>query len=75
MPAWRCPEIEDEWRACDQGVQEAVRRAVRLLELPDDPLGFEGLLGTVEQLMDPLDPFVAAAERFRKLRQRARRTD
>ena len=75
MRAWRCPELEDEWRACDQGVQQAIQRAGRLLELPEDPVGFEGLLGTVEQLMDPLDPFVAAAERFRKLRQRVRRTD
>jgi hypothetical protein len=38
-------------------------------------VGFEGLLGAVEQLMDPLDPFVAASERFRRLRQRVRRTD
>jgi len=75
MPAWRCPDLEGEWRACDQGVRSAIGRAVRLLELPEDPVGFEGLLGTVEQLMDPLDPFVAASERFRRLRQRVRRTD
>ncbi len=75
MPAWRCPEIEDEWRASDQGVRSAIDRATRLLELPEDPAGFEGLLGTVEQLMDPLDPFVSASERFRRLRQRVRRTD
>jgi hypothetical protein len=75
MPAWRCPEIEVEWSACEQGVRSAIGRAVRLLEQPEDPAGFEGLLGTVEQLMDPLDPFVPAAERFRRLRQRVRRTD
>jgi hypothetical protein len=45
-------------------------RATRLLALDADPAGFEGLLGTVEQLLDPLEPFAAADERFRSLRRR-----
>jgi hypothetical protein len=73
MPGWRRPELEQEWGACDRGVQEAIDRADRLLARADDPVGFEGLLGTVEQLLDPLDPLGAASERFRKLRRRARR--
>ena len=75
MPAWRCPEVEAEWGACVRGVQEAIDRADRLLARAEDPVGFEGLLGTVEQLLDSLDPFTAASERFRKLRRRVRRTD
>jgi hypothetical protein len=70
MPGWRCPELESEWTACAAGLALGVDRAVRVLALDDDPVGFEGLLGTVEQLMDPLDPFVAAEERFRSLRRR-----
>jgi hypothetical protein len=70
MPAWRSPEVEGEWVACSQGLDVAVDRATRLLALHADPEGFEGLLGTVEQLLDPLEPFAAADERFRSLRRR-----
>ena len=73
MPAWRCPPLETEWVACDDGLVLALERGHRLLSMDQDPVGFEALLGTVEQLMDPLDPFVAAAERFRSLRRTVRR--
>jgi len=73
MAAWRRPEVEDVWQACTQGLAQGIERATRLLESDADPHGFEGLLGTVEQLMDPLDPFAGAEERFRALRRRPRR--
>jgi hypothetical protein len=72
MTTWRCPEVETEWVACAEGVASALDRGKRLLALDAEPAGFEGLLGTVEQLLDPLDPFVAAEERFRSLRRRSR---
>jgi len=75
MPAWRCPEVDDEWRACAEGLAIGIDRATRLLAMDEDPAGFEGLLGTVEQLMDPLDPFAAAEERFRSLRRRPARSN
>jgi hypothetical protein len=75
MPAWRCEELEQEWQACDRGLAEAVADADRLLKAAGDPVGFEGLLGTVEHLMDRLEPFAIAAERFRGHRRRGRRTD
>lgn len=70
MPGWRCPEMDGEWTACADGLALGIDRATRLLAIDDDPAGFEGLLGAVEQLMDPLDPFAAAEERFRSLRRR-----
>lgn len=73
MPAWRCPELEDDWSACADGLAEGIGRATRLLAMDEDPAGFEGLLGTVEQLMDPLDPFASAEERFGSLRRRPTR--
>lgn len=73
MPRWRCPELEAEWQACNAGLDSAVDRADRILEAGHDPEGFERLLGTVEQLLDPLEPFVAAEERFRRLRRRVPR--
>lgn len=73
MAAWRHPELEAVWAACVDGLAVGIERATRVLALVDEPAGFEGLLGTVEQLMDPLDPFATAEERFRTLRVRAGR--
>ncbi|MDH5314496.1 MAG: hypothetical protein OEW66_11780 [Actinomycetota bacterium] len=68
MPAWRCAEIEPEWSACANGVDEALGRARRLREDAPDLGGFEGLIWAVEELLDPLEPFRSAAERFRSMR-------
>jgi hypothetical protein len=75
MAAWRCIEVEGEWVSCTRGLHAAIERVDRLLGSPEDPEGFERLLGTVEHLLDPLEPFAAAEERFRRLRRRLRRTD
>jgi len=74
MAAWRRPELEAEWQACAAGLQLARERATTLLGRDDEPEGFEELLGTVQALIEPLDPFVAAAERFRSLRVRPPRS-
>lgn len=68
MPSWRHPHLESEWLACDAGLADALALARTLREEAPQLGGFEGLLGTVESLMDPLDPFEAAAERLRALR-------
>lgn len=70
MPAWRRPEVEDVWERCADGVVEALERSRRLRTEAPDLGGFEGLLGTIQALLDPLDPFEDAAERFRRLRRR-----
>jgi hypothetical protein len=72
MPGWRRSETEAEWVACAQGIDEALERAVRLREDAPDLGGFEGLIGAVESLLDPLEPFSSAADRFRSLRVPAR---
>jgi hypothetical protein len=68
MAAWRRPEVEQEWVACFAGIDEALERARRLREGAPDLGGFEGLIWAVENLLDPLEPFEAAVERFRSLR-------
>lgn len=68
MPPWRHPELEAAWLACDAGLHDALALAGRFRVEAPELGGFEGLLGAVESLMDPLDPFEAAAERFRALR-------
>jgi hypothetical protein len=65
MPGWRDGLIDDEWRACDEAIGEALRRAEALrLEAP--ALEFEALLAAFGDLMAPLDAFEDAAERLGK---------
>ncbi|MEO8476063.1 MAG: hypothetical protein ABI572_03295 [Actinomycetota bacterium] len=68
MRPWREPRLETEWLSCEAGLDEALALAGRLRREAPELGGFEGLLGTVESLMDPLDAFAAAADRFRALR-------
>lgn len=67
MPAWRAEATESSWVACDNGIDEALRRARRLREEAPELGGFEGLIWAVEELMGPLEVFASAAERFRDL--------
>jgi len=69
MPEWRHPRIDDEWRACDEGIRESLERARRLREDPPELGGFEGLIWAVDRLLEPLEAFEAAADRFRTLRR------
>ena len=69
MPSWRHVDLEGEWLACDAGVGESLERARRLREDPPELGGFEGLIWAVDQLLEPLEAFEAAAERFRTLRR------
>lgn len=68
MPGWRRAEVEAEWRACERGIDESSARARRFREDPPELGGFEGLIWAVEELLDPLEAFRPAAERFRALR-------
>jgi hypothetical protein len=72
MPEWRHPAVEASWLACTAGVAEARERARELREGAPDLGGFEGLIGAVEHLLDPLEPFEVAADAFRDLRRRHR---
>jgi hypothetical protein len=69
MPAWRHDALEPEWRACNDGIRESLDRARRLREQAPELGGFEGLVWAVDRLLEPLEAFEAAAERFRTLRR------
>ena len=68
MPTWRVAAVEIQWAACQAGLAEGLERARRLREDAPELGGFEGLIWVVERLLDPLEPFEAAAARFRALR-------
>jgi hypothetical protein len=69
MAAWRHPVVETEWSACDEGIDESLRRAARLRQEAPELGGFEGLIWAVDQVLAPLEAFEAAADRFRTLRR------
>jgi hypothetical protein len=73
MAAWRRPELEDEWSACMDGLAIALERATQLLDDAYEASGFGSLVGVVEGLLDPLEPFAQAEERFASLRRRTER--
>ena len=66
MDAWRSEAVAVEWDACRAGIAEARARAERL-RLQAPALGFESLLGTIQELIDPLEVFEQAAARMRAL--------
>jgi hypothetical protein len=63
MQEWRRPEVDAEWSACTEGLEEAARRAEEL-RLGQTVDGYEQLYGRLAELMDPLDAFGVALDRF-----------
>jgi hypothetical protein len=64
---WWHPSLDASWRACRDGIADALARSERLrVEAPD--LSFEELAFTVQDLIAPLEPFGAALRSFRELR-------
>jgi hypothetical protein len=70
MPSWRVDELQDVWTSCASAIAEAREAAERLRLAAAAPAGFEALIGTIGDLLAPLDAFGKAAERFRDLRRR-----
>ena len=68
MPSWRADAVEDVWRRCVDGLDASLELAERLRTEGPDATGFEGLIATIGQLLDPLEVFREAADRFRELR-------
>lgn len=66
MPSWRRPQVMEAWTACRLSLEEAGRRAERF-RLADPPEGYEQLYGELGDLMEPLDAFADAFDRFREL--------
>lgn len=68
MASWRVAEVEEQWRACDEAVRACLQASERLRLEADMPVGFEALIGTIGDLMAPLEAFGDAERRFRALR-------
>jgi hypothetical protein len=70
MPRWRTDDLDDAWVACERAIAEARSSAEELRLGAGAPVGFEALIGTIGDLLAPLDEFGAAADRFLDLRRR-----
>lgn len=68
MPTWRVPELEAEWTAAEGAIRECLAMTERLRLEAEMPVGFEAMIGTIGDLMAPLEVFEAAERRFRALR-------
>ena len=68
MATWRVPELEREWAAADEAIRTCLGLAERLRLGAEIPDGFEALIGTIGDLMAPLEAFGVAEERLRELR-------
>jgi hypothetical protein len=68
MDRWRAPELQAEWDHAMDAIDECLGMAEELRLRRDPPQGFEALIGTVGDLLAPLEAFEQAAGRFRSLR-------
>ena len=68
MDRWRAPEVEREWLQASDGLRASLALAERLRTEAAEPAGFEGLIGSIGELLAPLETFGDAIERFRSLR-------
>lgn len=68
MASWRVPEIEEQWRGCDEAIRTCLEMSERLRLTAEMPVGFDALIGTIGDLMAPLEAFEDAERGFRALR-------
>lgn len=69
MSTWRVPELEREWGTADDAIRKCLGLAEHLRLESEAPVGFEALIGTIGDLMAPLDVLQDAERRFRDLRE------
>jgi hypothetical protein len=69
MDGWRAPEVQEQWSAASAGLDDALDHAERIRTDARAPAGFEALIGMIGDLLAPLEPFEAAADRFRELQR------
>ena len=64
---WRTPELEEVWVACDEGSEQRSRAPDACRARARSP-GSSSSCGASSSLLDPLEPFADAEDRFRRLR-------
>ena len=67
MPAWRLPEIEQDWADCVAGIDEAEAELVALRQVAAETGELEELLEAVGAVVAPLDSFADAERAWRRV--------
>lgn len=67
MPAWRLPEIEEDWADCVASIDEAEAELASLLEVAAETSELEELLEAVGAVVAPLDSFADAERAWRRV--------
>jgi hypothetical protein len=71
MDAWRRPEVEQVWQACQESITEALAAIPAAKHVAETSTELEELLGAVSDVVEPLgDAFQAAERHWRSLRRR-----
>jgi hypothetical protein len=65
MDGWRRADHDDLWRACRDGIDDALRLAERA-RLDAPALDFEALVELIGEMLAPLDPFADAERLLRR---------
>ena len=73
MPAWRVAELEEAWRDCASAMDYARGRVDRALSIVGATDELHDLVAEVAALVQPLEAWADAEERWRALRRRAPR--
>lgn len=66
MPAWRLPQLAEDWDECAAAVDEAETQCDELLQVAADTDELEELLEAVGEVVAPLDAFADAERAWRR---------
>lgn len=67
MPAWKLPELADDWEDCQTAMTEARQHLDEVLEVAASTSELEELLEAVGDVVAPLDAFADAEQAWRRL--------
>lgn len=65
MPRWRLPELDEDWRACVDSLDESSSMIDAARQVAATTSELEELLGAVEEVVAPLDAFADAERAWR----------
>lgn len=66
MPGWREEEVEDDWQACADALEEARTSIPEVREVASSPGELDDLIEVLQGIIDPLDAFADAEAAWRR---------
>lgn len=66
MPRWQLEELADDWRDCVTALDESEAALAEVDQVAGETRELEELLGSVQEVIEPLDAFADAERAFRR---------